>query len=153
MLRSPVTPALLVLAASACTAPSGERAPAPEVEFLQSNPGSTLPFSEAVRVGPMLYLSGQIGTDSTGALVPGGIGPEARQTLDNIRRVLERYGSSMDRVVKCTVMLVDIAEWPALNEVYVAYFPGPKPARSAFAGSGLAQGARVELECWATVPD
>ncbi len=117
-------------------------------EYLGENP--RFPFSEAVRVGPMLYLSGQIGTAADG-LVEGGIQPETRQTLDNIRATLEKYGSSLDQVVKCTVFLADIAEWPAMNEVYMSYFMAHKPARSAVAGSGLALGARVEIECIATV--
>ena len=106
-----------------------------------------LPFSDAVRVGHLLFLSGQIGNVSgTTELVPGGIQPEARQTMKKIKTILEANGSSLDRVVKATVMLADIAEWPAFNEVYVTYFPGNKPARSAFAGSGLAFGARCEVE-------
>ena len=108
-----------------------------------------LPFAEAVRVGDMLYLSGQLGTDSTGKLVSGGIGPETRQALTNIAAVLARHGSSMDRVVKCTVMLADIREWGAMNEVYVEFFPQHRPARSAFATTGLALGARLEVECLA----
>ena len=108
-----------------------------------------LPFSAAVRVGDMLYLSGQLGTDSTGALVPGGIEPETRQTMENIRGVLEANGSSMDRVVKCLVMLADMAEWGAMNRVYVTFFPDHLPARSALGASGLALGARVEIECLA----
>ena len=111
-----------------------------------------LPFSEAVRVGHLLFLSGQIGTlPGTTDLAPGGIQGEARQTMENIKTVLEANGSSMDRVVKATVMLLDISEWPAFNEVYVTYFPGDKPARSAFAGSGLALGARCEVEVIAVV--
>ena len=100
----------------------------------------------------MLYLSGQLGImPGTTDLAPGGIQGETRQAMDNIRSVLERNGSSMDRIVKCTVMIDDIAEWPAFNEVYLTYFPGPKPARSAFGADGLALGGRVEVECWATV--
>jgi 2-iminobutanoate/2-iminopropanoate deaminase len=111
------------------------------------------PFSEAVRAGDLLFLSGQIGTDpATGKVVPGGLGPEARQTLTNIRTVLERNGSSLADVVKCTVFLVDIAEWPAFNEVYRQFFSQPFPARSALAASGLAMGARVEVECIAYAP-
>ncbi len=72
--------------------------------------------------------------------------------MENIREVLERNGSSMDRIVKCTVMLADIAEWAEMNAVYVTYFPEHRPARSAFGTSGLALGARVEIECLATVP-
>jgi reactive intermediate/imine deaminase len=111
-----------------------------------------LPFSTAVRVGDLLFLSGQIGTDSTGRLVPGGIEPETRQTLENIRTALARSGSSMDQVVKCTAMLADMAEWDRMNRVYVTAFrPGRLPARSAFGSTGLARGARIELECWAAV--
>jgi reactive intermediate/imine deaminase len=144
-----VRSSFLALAFAATAAPVA--AQAPEVEYLQANPRSTRPFSDAVRVGHILYLSGQIGTDSTGRLVAGGIGPETRQTLENIKAVLERNGSSMDRVVKCTAMLADIAEWGAMNQVYVTFFPVHKPSRSAFGTSGLALGARVEIECWATV--
>jgi 2-iminobutanoate/2-iminopropanoate deaminase len=114
--------------------------------------GRPLPFSEAVRVGNMLYLSGQIGTDSTGKLVRGGIGPETRQALANIAEVLARHGSSLDRVVKCTAMLADMREWSAMNAVYTKVFTSHLPARSAFGATGLALGARMELECMATLP-
>jgi reactive intermediate/imine deaminase len=112
--------------------------------------GRALPFSAAVRVGDMLYLSGQLGTDSTGNLVAGGIAPETRQALENIRAVVEQNGSSMDRVVKCLVMLADMNEWGAMNQVYVTYFSEHLPARSAMGASGLALGARVEIECLAS---
>ena len=110
-----------------------------------------LPFSEAVRVGPMLYLSGAMGIDDTGTLVSGGIEAETRQALTNIRSVLERHGSSMDRVIKCTAMLVDMHEWAVMNRIYAEYFPTNLPARSAFGASGLALGGRVEIECIATM--
>lgn len=125
----------------------------PPVEYLPVPGNPRLPFSDAVRVGHVLFLSGQLGTDSTGHLVAGGIAAETRQALENIRRVLERQGSSLDQVVKCTAMLADIKEWSAMNEVYVPYFRSHLPARSAFGTTGLAMGARIELECWATVPD
>jgi len=120
------------------------------VEFLTSDSSTVKPFSEAVRIGDWLILSGQIGVDpETGSLPPGGIEAETKQTMDNIKRTLEKYGSSMDQVVKCTVMLADISEWGEMNKVYVTYFPNHKPARSAFGTSGLALGARLEIECWA----
>ena len=109
-----------------------------------------LPFSEAVRVGSMLFLSGAMGIDDAGVLVPGGIEAETGQALANIRSVLERHGSSMERVIKCTVMLADMQEWPMMNSVYVQHFPTNLPARSAFGASGLALGGRVEIECIAT---
>ena len=125
-----------------------------DVEYIQSetNRALGLPFSEAVRVGNMLYLSGQVGTPpGEMEVVSGGIQAETRQVMENIKGFLEAHGSSMDRVVKCLVMMADIAEWPAMNEVYVTYFTDHFPARSAFAGTGLALGARVGIECWATV--
>jgi len=106
------------------------------------------PFSQVVEANGFVFLAGQVG-DAPGSqgAVPGGIEAETRQTLDNIREILERSGSSMDRVVKCTVMLADMAEWPRMNPIYASYFPGPKPARSALGANGLALGARVEIEC------
>lgn len=112
---------------------------------------SGLPFSEAVRTGDLLFLAGQIGLGESGKLVPGGVGPETRRAMENIRAVLERHGSSLERIVKVTVMLADIGEWPAMNAEYVRFFPGHLPARSAFGTSGLALGARVEIECVAQI--
>jgi 2-iminobutanoate/2-iminopropanoate deaminase len=116
-------------------------------------PGATArPFSEAVRVGNLLYLSGQLGMDpATGQLAAGGIQGETRQVLQNIRTVLERNGSDMDHVVKATVMLADMAEWGRMNEVYVTAFGKNMPARSAFGTNGLARNARVEIEIVALV--
>jgi 2-iminobutanoate/2-iminopropanoate deaminase len=142
--------ALILVFISCQSQPTGEQVPS--VEFLTSDSSADLPFSEAVRVGDWLILSGQIGIDpETGALPPGGIKAETKQTMENIKRTLEKYGASMDHVVKCTVMLADISEWGDMNEVYVTYFPDHKPARSAFGASGLAMGARLEIECWAIV--
>lgn len=134
--------------------PPASPPPSHEPVYLTSETTASmnLPFSDAVRMGHLLFLSGQIGNiPGTTDLAPGGIQGEARQTMENIKAVLEANGSSMDRVIKATVMLADIAEWPAFNEVYVTYFPGDKPARSAFAGSGLAFGARCEVEVIAVV--
>ncbi len=128
-------------------------AQAPEIRFIApAGAAATLPFSPAVRVGNTLYLAGQIGTDSTGRLVAGGIEAETRQIMTNIKRLVEANGSSMDRVVKCLVMLADIGEWARMNSVYVTFFPTHKPARSAFGSSGLALNARAEIECIAVVP-
>lgn len=111
-----------------------------------------LPFSEAVIVGNTIYLSGQIGNiPGQLSVVEGGIKNEAKQAMENIKTVLENNGSSMENVIKCTVMLADINEWASFNEEYVKYFPGDKPARSAFATNGLALNARVEIECIAII--
>lgn len=147
----------LILIAGCSTpgpAPSAptQAASAAHVEFFPVE-GRTLPFSKAVRVGEMLYLSGDIGVDSTGKLVAGGIGPETTQALENIKATLARHGATMNNVVKCTVMLADMAEWGKMNEAYVTFFPEHFPARSAFGTSGLALGARMELECLAVLGD
>jgi 2-iminobutanoate/2-iminopropanoate deaminase len=134
---------LLVLLAGATIA----CAPRRTLEFMPDPRPPAGPFTRAVRVGELLFLAGQIGTDASGRLVPGGIQPETRQTLENIRAELQRNGLGMERVAKCTVFLADIAEWGRMNEVYATFFPGPKPARSAAGTSGLALGARVEIEC------
>lgn len=110
---------------------------------------TTLPFSEAVQVGPTLYLSGQIGNiPGSLKLPPGGIQPEAKQVMENIKTSLQAHGYTFADVVKCTAMLADMNEWNAFNDVYKTYFAaGTFPARSAFGSNGLAFNARVEVEC------
>jgi reactive intermediate/imine deaminase len=120
------------------------------VEYLNSGKvvPANLPFSEAVRVGNTIYLSGQIG-NVPGAmkLAPGGMQGEAKQAMENIRTSLEAHGYSMANIVKCTAMLADMSEWGAFNDVYKTFFTGHYPARSAFGANGLALGAKVEIEC------
>jgi 2-iminobutanoate/2-iminopropanoate deaminase len=112
-----------------------------------------MPFSEAVQVGNLLIVSGQIGNvPGKLELVQGGIEPESRQVLENIRAILERHGASLKDVVKCTIFLADIGEWGAFNAVYREVFAPPYPARSALGSSGLVLGARTEVECMAVVP-
>lgn len=148
-------PSVLLLAAFAASSAPLQAADRGKPEFLNT-PQSLergLPFSEAVRAGDLLFLSGQIGSDpATGKVAPGGIAAEARQALTNIKSVLGRNQSSLADVVKCTVFLADIAEWPAFNTVYKEFFKTPFPARSALAASGLAMNARVEVECIAYAP-
>jgi 2-iminobutanoate/2-iminopropanoate deaminase len=112
-----------------------------------------LPFSESVRVGDVLYLSGCLGNQpGTKSLVPGGLEAETHQTMRNIAHVLAKHGLSFDDVFQCRVMLADMAEWEAFNAVYVTYFKRERlPARSAWGCNGLALGARVELECCAVM--
>ena len=121
----------------------------PEVEYAAVQGG--LPFSHYVRVDNMLYLSGQLGNMPGGGLAEGGVQAETQQTLENIRNVLERAGSSMNNVVKCSVFMEDMNQWPVMNEAYVTFFPEHLPARSAFGSTGLALGAALEIECLATV--
>ena len=140
--RTAMLASLGVLAACASARPA---------EYLTTTVGPPRPFSPAVRINGFLYLSGQVGTDSSGKLVAGGIQAETRQAMQNIGAVLRRSGSSFDRAVKCTVFLADMKEWGAMNEVYVTFFPADKrPARSAMGVNGLALDSRVEIECIAT---
>ena len=122
---------------------------AAEVEFHADGPLKDLglPFSESVRAGDLLFLSGQIGSGADGKLAPGGIEAEANQILLNIAATLERQGLGMKNVVKCTVFLADIVDWPAFNVIYKKHFTAPYPARSALAANGLALNARAEVEC------
>ena len=107
-----------------------------------------LPFSAAVRIGDLVFLSGQIGNvPGTRQLADTGIAGQTRQTFENIKTVLAAAGTSLERVVKCTVFLVDMRDYAGMNAVYAEYFPKDPPARSTVAGSGLALGARVEIEC------
>lgn len=125
-------------------------ASAPELTFYRSpeTASADLPFSDAVRAGDLVFVSGQLGVrPGESQLVSGGIEAETEQCLENIRAILERNGSGLGRVVKCTAFLADMAEWPRMNAVYRRYFPNALPARSALAASGLAYGARIELEC------
>jgi len=140
--------AVSMLAAISAAPPAAAR---PTVERIgkPSVGDQPLPFSEAVRVGDTLYMSGQIGIGADGKL-PAGIEAQTRQAMDNIAGVLKRQGLGWGDVVKCTVMLDNIADWPAFNKVYVTYFPdGNFPARSAFGTDGLALGALLEVECLA----
>jgi 2-iminobutanoate/2-iminopropanoate deaminase len=143
-------------AASIFPTASSEEAPArgtAQYFPMKAVDGQSLPFSEAVRVGDTLYLSGQVGNaPGTLELVPGGTLAQARQVMENIKAILQRHGSSLDRVVKCTVFLTDMKDWPAFNDVYRQYFRNNLPARSALGANGLALGARVEVECIAVVP-
>ena len=105
------------------------------------------PYSQAVKVGPWVFCSGQLGMDpETGELVPGGIEAETRQALTNLQHVLEAAGATLDHVVKVTVFLQDISDFAKMNEVYSAFFRAPYPARAAVQVAALPKGARVEIE-------
>ncbi len=124
----------------------------PDVEVLRSNAvlPPNLPFPDGVRIDNFVILSGQIGVKpGTLALVPGGIEPETRQTFENLRLTLEAHGMTLANIVRVQVMLADMAEWQRFNAVYLEFFPDAAPARSAFGATGLAFGARVEVEVFA----
>jgi 2-iminobutanoate/2-iminopropanoate deaminase len=121
---------------------------------MDGNKAAGLPFSDAVQVGDVVYLSGQMGVlPGTMKLAEGGIEGETRQMMENIQRVLTHCGLGLNDVFKCTVMLADMANWPAFNKIYLPYFkPDHLPTRSAFGANGLALGGAVEMECWAHNP-
>ena len=109
--------------------------------------GQRLPFSTAVRAGNTVYLSGALGIGPDGKLA-GSVEAQAKAAMDNLGAGLKQAGLGWGDVVKCTVMLDDMKDWPAFNQVYVTYFPDGKfPARSAFGADGLALGALLEVEC------
>lgn len=144
---------VLVLLALGYGLAVGAAAQQPDRQVINA-PGAPpgLPFSSAVRIGNVLYLSGQIGVlPGTRQLADAGVAGQTRQVFENMKAVLTYAGSSLERVFKCTVFLSDIADYAKMNEVYATYFPKDPPARSTVAGSGLALGARVEIECLATV--
>ena len=129
---------------------------ADNVEYIISDESAklNLPFSDAVVFGETLVMSGQLGVNpATFALVDGGIESETHQIFSNMTSILAIKNATLEDIVKCTVMIADIAEWPAFNVIYSSYFPGPKPARSALGANGLVLGARVELECWASLSE
>lgn len=121
-----------------------------EIKHLNSgkvNP-ATLPFSEAVKTGKTLYLSGQIGNKPGSMDLPPTLNEQANQVMTNIHTVLEHHGYRMSDLVKCTVFMKDMNEWDAFNKIYISYFEeGKYPARSAFGSTALAFGAKFEVEC------
>lgn len=127
-----------------------------EITYYQSDEMASLglPFSDAVRVDNMLYLSGVVGMiPGKMELVEGGLEAESRQIMENIQKVLQANGSSLENAIKFTIFIDDINRWSDFNKVYVEYFPNKKPARSALGVEGLALGAAVEVECIAVIPD
>jgi len=138
------------LAAILATSASAQ-APAPAVEYFPAPAVNNrpAPFSSAVRVGDVVYLSGAIGVTPDGKL-PETFDGQAKQTMENVGAALKARGLDWGDVFKCTVFIADMKNWPAFNAVYVPYFqPGKLPARSAVGASGLALGAQLELECLA----
>jgi reactive intermediate/imine deaminase len=135
----------VVTTALAVALVAGSVAAAPAEYFAPANPKS--PFSEAVRAGDFLIVSGQLGVRPG---QPASFEDESRRALDNVAAVLGRHGASMNDVVKCTVLLTDMSKFAAFNEIYTSYFkPGRLPARTAMGVGALAAGASLEVECWA----
>ena len=105
-------------------------------------------FMQAVKANGMVYVSGCLGmSKETKALMPGGIGPEARQVLTNLKNIVEESGSNMSKVVKCTILLADMKYFAEVNAIYSEFFPSEPPARATFAVLGLPAGALVVIDC------
>ena len=115
-------------------------------------PAAAGPYSQAIRAGDFVFTAGQLGLDpATGEFIGDDVGAQAEAALGHLGAILEAAGSGLDQLVKVTVFLADIGDWPAVNEVYSRLVPEPFPARSAFAVRDLPKGARVEIEAVATV--
>ena len=115
-------------------------------------PAAAGPYSQAIRAGELVFTAGQLGMDTaSGELVSDDVAGQAERALQNLAAILDAAGSGLDRLVKVTVFLADIGDWPAVNDVYGRIVPEPYPARSAFAVKDLPKGARVEIEAVATV--
>ncbi|WP_211234633.1 RidA family protein [Algoriphagus mannitolivorans] len=169
-MKTPILPLLIFLTVlSSCQPESGsQESPNPNKEASQTQGLAAAemqepvffpselpyPFSSAVQVGDILYLSGEIGDAGNGTgVVPGGIEAETHQMFKRIQATLAQHGLGLEDVFKCTVMLADMSEWPTFNQVYATYFEkGKYPTRSAMGVNGLALGARVEMEVWAYNP-
>ncbi len=115
-------------------------------------PGAIGPYSQAIRTGNLIFVSGQLPVDpSTGNFAEGGIKELTHQSLSNIKAILEAEGTDMTHVVKTTVFLADMNDFAEMNEVYATFFTTPFPARSAVAIKTLPKNARVEIECIAEI--
>ena len=111
-------------------------------------PAAIGPYSQAIEHGGFIFVSGQLPIDpATGSFPEGGVEAQTRQSLSNIKSILEKAGSGMDKVVKTTVLLADMGDFAAMNGVYAEFFGTPYPARCAFAVKTLPKGALVEIEC------
>ncbi|HKP81575.1 MAG TPA: RidA family protein [Pyrinomonadaceae bacterium] len=120
----------------------------------ENAPAAIGPYSQAIKAGGFVFVSGQVGFDpQTGQFVAGGIAEQTEQVLKNLSAVLEAAGSSLDQVVKTTVFLADMKEFAEMNEVYARYFSEPPPARATVAAAGLPRDARVEIEVVALVSE
>ena len=124
-------------------------------EVIQSAaaPRAVGPYSQAVRAGDHVFTAGQVGVDPTSGALADGVSAQAERALQNLAAILEAAGTRLDRVVKATIFLVDMADFAAVNEAYAVVFSAPYPARSTIAVRGLPLGARVEIECIALAGD
>ena len=136
---------ILAVALALTVGVAGQRTYGQDRRAINLSPAKGLPFSDGIVVGNTLYLAGQEGTDDSGKLAAGGIGPETTAALDNIQKVLKAAGFELKDVVSVTVYLADIHEFPDMNKVYKSVMPDPKPARATIQAAALVNNARVEI--------
>ena len=119
-----------------------------EIVSTTDAPSAIGPYSQAIKAGGMVYVSGCIGLDpATMKLVEGGIEPETMRVLQNLQAIVEAAGSSLEKVVKCTVLLRDMADFPKVNAIYAQFFTDSRPARACFAVAGLPMNVQIEIDC------
>jgi 2-iminobutanoate/2-iminopropanoate deaminase len=135
----------LVLGLALTTTSAWQLSQAQEHKAINLSSAKGLPFSDGIIAGNTLYVAGQEGSDDTGKLVAGGIGPETKRALDNIERVLKAAGLELKDVASVTVYLADIHDFAEMNKVYKAVVPDPKPARATIQAAALVNDARVEI--------
>jgi 2-iminobutanoate/2-iminopropanoate deaminase len=135
----------VALALALTTASAWQRSDAQERKAINLSPARGLPFSDGVIAGNTLYIAGQEGTDEASKLVPGGIGPETKASLDNIEKVLKAAGFELKDIVSVTVYLADIHDFAEMNKVYKSVMPDPKPARATIQAAALVNDARIEI--------
>lgn len=150
--RASLPPLALLLAWALAPATVSAQATKEPITLDGSPPSPNALFTPAIRVGDILFLSGTLGTVPGQGLVEGGVPAETRQAIQNMSRVLEAAGASLEDLVKCTVYLADIDDFRAMNEVYRELMPPPRPTRTTVAVSGLAANANIEIECMAVAP-
>ena len=128
-----------------CFAAGWQRLEGQERKAVNLSAAKGLPFSDGIIAGDTLYVAGQEGSDDSGKLVTGGIGPETTAALDNIQKVVKAAGFEMKDIVNVTVFLADIHEFPDMNKIYKSMMPDPKPARATIQAAALVNNARIEI--------
>jgi 2-iminobutanoate/2-iminopropanoate deaminase len=133
------------IAIALCVSLTSHKAQGQERKAINLSPARGLPFSDAIIAGNTLYIAGQEGTDDSGKLASGGIGPETTAALDNIQKIVKAAGFEIKDIVNVTVFLADIHEFPDMNKIYKGVMPDPKPARATIQAAALVNNARIEI--------
>lgn len=151
-LRSSARVFLSAVVIALCFAAASHKVQAQEHKAVNLAPERGLPFSDGIIAGNTLYVAGQEGTDASGKLASGGIGPETTAALDNIQKIVKAAGFEMKDIVNVTVFLADIQDFPDMNKIYKTVMPDPKPARATVQAAALVNNARIEISAIAVKP-